>query len=232
MIRVGLRGSYYEGFETIEITTKSASGKWFPLSPYSLKDKKSRNMENLWQFSKFYGKIPDSIQYYSQWDRTIIWEQKAENHTGDDGEPNENYYKWVRKGIYSEYPIRYPCGFHYRSKCLYAIDNEGNKLNYIESRKKIYLPLYIKLAKRTKEFKLLKKKLEKGENILLIDIDGPKDIEYYIREHDVENDFIVNNTMLVTKKNIKIMLNDSKYSFGHCYCLALALLDKDEKWIN
>ena len=39
------------------------------------------------------------------------------------------------------------------------------------------------------------------------------------------NNFIKYKTMLATKENLDIMLNDTKYPFGHGYCLAAALLD-------
>lgn len=38
--------------------------------------------------------------------------------------------------------------------------------------------------------------------------------------------------MLITKENISIMLNDTKHPFGHGYCLAMALLDKDIEWVG
>ena len=34
--------------------------------------------------------------------------------------------------------------------------------------------------------------------------------------------------MLVTPNNLKVMMKDTTHSFGHGYCLAMALLDLDE----
>ena len=33
------------------------------------------------------------------------------------------------------------------------------------------------------------------------------------------------NSWNITKKNIDIMLNDTRHAFGHGYCLAMALLN-------
>ena len=74
---------------------------------------------------------------------------------------------------------------------------------------------------------ILRERLLKGENLLIIEVDGPKNPEYY-KEKYGENDLIQNDTMLITEHNIKIMINDPKYSFGHGYCLACALMGKEE----
>lgn len=49
-------------------------------------------------------------------------------------------------------------------------------------------------------------------------MDGPheEDLQYY-----------KNNTILATKDNLTIILNDSKCPFGHGYCLASILLNID-----
>lgn len=37
--------------------------------------------------------------------------------------------------------------------------------------------------------------------------------------------FIENGTLLASKENLQLLLNDAKHPFGHGYCLAWALLD-------
>ena len=107
-----------------------------------------------------------------------------------------------------------------------------DRLNYIEGRKGIYLPVYCQLAKEQPLFKALQQKLANGENLLIIEVDGPhqESLEYYKNKYGVDDTFIQNKTMLVNSENIKIMLNDEKYPFGHGYCLAMALLNKDIEW--
>lgn len=126
--------------------------------------------------------------------------------------------------------MRYPVGFNHRHNCIGAMaQNSKELIGYIESRKHIYLPLYCKLVRQEEQFKELKNRLNKGENLLIIEVDGPhqESMNYYQEQYNVDNYFIENNTMLITPKNIDIMLNDIKHPFGHGYCLGMALLDLD-----
>jgi len=117
MIRVGRRvysnGSWadpsYEGYTPVVVMT--ASSEYGSLSPYQLKDSKGRLMENIWQFSKVYEKVPKSIQKYSRWNRKVIWNHPAETHI-EDGELTDAYFKWREKGMYCKHAIRYPVGYH------------------------------------------------------------------------------------------------------------------------
>jgi hypothetical protein len=97
--------------------------------------------------------------------------------------------------------------------------------DYIESRKALYLPKYIECLENQPKFVKLQKMLERKENLLIIEVDGPhqEDLEYYKSKYEVDENFIENNTMLATEENLKIMLNDAKHPFGHGYCLAWAL---------
>ena len=78
----------------------------------------------------------------------------------------------------------------------------------------------------------LKNRLINGENLLIIEVDGPhqESLDYYKEKYEVGDDFIQKNTMLANDENINIMLNDTKHPFGHGYCLAMTLLDKDIEW--
>lgn len=101
------------------------------------------------------------------------------------------------------------------------------KLDYIAARKLVYLREYCRLVKNKPKFTELQKRLTNGENLLIIEVDGPhgEDIEYYKNRYNVNNDFIDHNTMIANENNLHIMINDSKHPFGHGYCLAAALLD-------
>jgi len=133
----------------------------------------------------------------------------------------------------NKYAVRYPVGFKNRSSVLYALKKNSNKqLDYVSARKQIYIPVYCTLVKKEKLFKKLQNKLNNGKNLLIIEVDGPhsESLDYYKKEYNVDDNFIKNDTMLVNKVNINIMLNDTKHPFGHGYCLALVLLNKDVKW--
>ena len=235
---------YYDNFENIIVLTKSS--KYGALGPYVLKNEEGQIMENIWQFSKIYQEVPKSVQYYSQWDKTVIWDHPKETHLDKEGNILSKYYIWRGKGFNNDYAVRYPVGRTWRNKCIGSIKDIGyigdleNKniydydlhlLDYIESRKQIYIPVYCELARKETLYKLLQKKLEKGINLLIIEVDGPHEesLDYYKKEYGVKDDFIENNTMLVTEENLKIMLNDKKHAFGHGYCLAAALLNLDKK---
>lgn len=230
----------FQNFTSIIVMMKSHS-KYHFMSPYELTDEKGRIMENCWQFSKVYNQVPKTKEYYSRYDNTVIWEHNEEVHIDENDNINNLYRNWRKKGMDNKYPVRYPVSFQHRDKCLYALielDNgtidETNKLDYIQARKKIYLPLYCELVKKEPEFVNLKKRLEKGENLLIIEVDGPcqQSLNYYKNNYGVDDTFIENNTMLVNQQNINIMLNDSKHPFGHGYCLAISLLGKDKEWAN
>ncbi len=243
MIRVGRRiydrnGKFkdpsFENFENIFCLTKCS--EYGSLSPYCLKNKHGHIMENIWQFSKIYEKVPKTKAYYSRYDKTVIWEHPEELHLKNNLLTNE-YIKWREKGMKCEYPVRYPVGFNSRHTCLGSISNfQYNKaildptyipkmMDYITARKNIYLKIYTKLVKRHPDFDKLLNKLKEGKNILIIEIDGPheEDLEYYKTKYGVGDDFIIGGTILATEENMDIMLNDEKFPFGHGYALSISL---------
>ena len=225
---VNQKNPSYKGFENIVVMLKSHS-VWYPLSPYFLKDDDGCIMENCWQFSKIYPKVQQSTQKYSRYNDTIIWQWPEEEHIKDDMIQPE-YWIWRQAGFHNQYAVRYPVGYTHKPTVAYSLLEKGGvPLNYIEARKAIYLPLYTSLAKKEERYKQLKKMLEKGVNLLIIEVDGPHEesLDYYKNKYNVNNDFIKHDTMLATKENLSIMLNDPKHAFGHGYCLAASLLNID-----
>lgn len=236
----------FHNFEPIIVLTKSS--KYGSLSPYEVKDIKGRRIENIWQFSKVYPVVPYIKLNESRYSSKVVWEHPLEKHIISKVNKNEIYswseekikqnltndfYNWRRKGMENNEPVRYPVGFNNKGDCICAFsENEDESINYkpldyISARKIIYLPIYIKYVKQKSQFKELKQKLKDGKNLLIIEVDGPhqESLEYYKNLYNVKDDFIQNNTILATKENLDIMLNDTKHNFGHGYCLALALLE-------
>jgi hypothetical protein len=244
MIRVG-RCTYnkqgkrtdpsYAGFTSIIVLMKSHS-PYGDLGPYNLTDNQGRIFENIYQFVKVYREVPYTKEYYSRYDPKVIWEHPVETHVDEHGELTPAYWQWREKGMNCEYHIRYPVGFKHRYECLYAIrdQNDLTKLDYIEARKEIYVKIYCELVRKEQKFIDLKNRLDAGENLLIIEVDGPhqESLNYYKEEYGVDDDFIENGTMLAIDENLMIMLNDPKHPFGHGYCLAMALLDLDDDLIN
>lgn len=103
-----------DNYEIIEVMTPST--KYGKLGPYSLTVKydgiDNVNMENAWQFSKIYKSVPYSIQKYSKYDNTIIWEHPAEEHIDENDNITKKYWDWRRKGMLNKYAVRYPVGFN------------------------------------------------------------------------------------------------------------------------
>lgn len=210
----------------------SASSAYGSLSPFCLKDEKGRLIENIWQFSKVYPEVPDWVCRKNQWDQTIIFSSKREKHVDSKNQPNELYWKWRKRGQEAKDPIRYPVGFKNRSQCLYAIKNDDKEmkhLDYVQSRKEIYLPAYFSALRKEEKFKNLKKELERGRDILVLEVDGPREesLPYYMNKYGVQGSFIDHGTTLATKENLDVFLNDTKHPFGHGFCLAAALLNID-----
>jgi len=221
-------------FTPVVVMTKSS--RYGALSPYALHDEKNRLMENIWQFSKVYRTVPKSTQYYSQWDRTVIWDHPAETHVelGPDGieRLTKEYYQWREKGMTNSYPVRYPVGTAHRHQCIGSlVDGDDSTsphlIGYVEARKTIYLPTYVDMVRDQPLFQQLLKRIRQGENLLILEVDGPhqESLDYYKKTYSVGDDFLYKGTMLCTPENLDIMLNDPKHNFGHGYCLAWALLD-------
>jgi len=189
----GFKDPEYENF--IPIICMTPSTEYGSLSPYSLKDENGYILENIWQFSKLYEKVPHSIQKYSKYDPKIIWNHPEEIHVKN-GKITNEYWNWRKKCFKNEYAIRYPVGYNDRSKCICALKDIGNnfyiELNYIEARKEIYVIEYEKSVVKQKKFRDLLNFLRKGINILIIEVDGPHEesLEYYQKKYNVNSDFI------------------------------------------
>lgn len=229
MIRVGRKVGdsipHLEGFETCLVLTKSS--KYGELGPYVLKTEKDIIFENWWQFSKLYPSVPEVSEKYSRWDSTIIWSHPSEVHIRD-GEVTPEYWEWRKKGFSNPFPVRYPVGFGDRHRCLCSIhDDTLEVMDYITSRKKLYLHDYCRLVKKENLFESLLQKLRKGKNLLIVEVDGPhqESLGYYKDKYGVGTDFITDSTIEVNFDNMKILLNDEKHPFGHGYCLGIALFD-------
>jgi hypothetical protein len=133
-------------------TTSRATGWLRGLSPFFLGPVDlwgghvSRNMENAWQFSKVYP-----------------W------HVNDDGDPSEKWWEWVKKGWSDDYAHRYPAGKD--AKPLYSYW-DGEKLDYPQARRKIYIPLYANAVQSTDAFRRLKMIYAMEGDITLWDFDA------------------------------------------------------------
>jgi len=128
-------------------TTSNTHPIYKELSPFVLPAPPAKNLENLWQFSKVYKKHIMPI----------------------DGYPDASWYKWRDWGYSQEKAYRYPMGKGAIPE--YSLW-DGEKLDYIQARKKIYAPEYARNVEKTDSFKILKEQyneclLHNAEMILL-----------------------------------------------------------------
>jgi hypothetical protein len=213
----------FEQFSPIIVLTKTSEYGF--LSPYDLKNEKGQLMHNIVEFSKVYEKLPRSVIPYTKKYRVIVWRWDEDTHLVDD-QIMPNYWKWREAGLKNDRAIKCPVGIESIGKHKFTLVGE-ERLNNIEARSKLYVPLYFELVKNQPQFHALRERFNNGENLLIIEVNGPheEDLPYYKQRYGVDNNFIVNDTMLATPENIKIMLNDPLQPFGHGYCLAMALQD-------
>lgn len=165
-------------------TTSSSTDHWskqlspFFLGPISLyKQYSSRNVENAWQFSKVYKRF-----------------------VGEDGYPIKEYFVWAQRGWNDTYARRYPMGKGTAPEYSYW---NGEKLDYVSARLKIYIPLYSSTVTKTEAFKKLKGIYNETKNICLWDYDA---YDHY--------------SLNMTLKDVAM---DPKRKMGHAFVLAMLL---------
>ena len=88
-------------------------------------------------------------------------------------------------------------------RVLYAqwIDNSVKEMDYITSRKKVYVPLYYEMMKDTEMALYWKKRVDEGENIVIYDFDGPR-----LSDGDV-------TCIQVNEKILQQKINDTRFPF-------------------
>jgi len=140
-------------------------------------------MENAWQFSKVY---PEDV--------------------GADGKPTPSYFEWASSGWTDSTAHRYPKG---RGRIPAFTWWAGERLGYIEARKKVYFPLYARAVRQTSAFNLLRTLYQSyGGNITLWDFDG--------YDH------------VALGRSLKEVLNDPERKMGHAFVLAWLLEQPEE----
>ena len=173
----------------VDVDTTSGVGNFRGLSPFILNALQygSRNFENLWQYSKVY--FPE--------------------HVDADQSPNALWYVWRNGGFTADKARRYPMG---KGRIPSYSMWEGEHLNYIEARKKIYAPIYAELVQRTPSFALLQDLYNVGPPVILRDYDAYDHIKLGMTLKDV--------------------INDPKRKMGHAFVLAMILTGELEECLK
>lgn len=174
----------------VEIDTTSGGGAFRDLSPFILgpidtyiPGLQAQNFENLWQFSKVYREH----LYF--------------------GAMDSKWFDWRDKGWANPRAIRYPMGKGAIPEYSYW---NGEKLSYIEARKKIYAPIYAKYVVETESFKILKGVHNAG----ICGVHSKQTI--VLRDYDAYDHI----KMGITLKDV---INDPNRKCGHAFVLAMIL---------
>ena len=135
--------------------------------------------------------------------------QSGKRYTGLSEEKTLEWWKRQTKG-------RRRCSLGKNRQVEYAIWESGDKLDYLQSRKQVYVPLYSQMVEDRESLSSLKDMLEKGISLIIYDFDGP---------------FIGNTPVVlpVTLVLLKEKINDLTRPFGHGYLVAGLLAGIDYK---
>ena len=179
-----------EGKKPVVIDTTSNSGDFRELSPFELRvplvQWGSVIFENLWQFSKVY-----------------------KQHVGDNGLPTTAWLNWREWGFAETRAHRYPMGKGAIPEYSYW---NGEKLDYIQARKKIYAPEYAKNVINTESYNKLGNLYSIGHDIILLDYDAYDHIKLGMSLQDV--------------------INNPNRKMGHAFVLIMMLTGLLEECIN
>jgi len=150
----------------IEIDTTSGSGLYRDLSPFILGPVwggliHSKNLENLWQFSKVY-----------------------KCHLDNSGNPTPEWRDWRQAGVMDTRAHRYPMGKGAIPEYSYW---NRQKLGYIEARKRIYAPVYAEHVVKTDSFKEVERLYSSEVLVVLRDYDAYDHIKLGMSLKDVIN---------------------------------------------
>ena len=166
----------------------------------------------------------DSLLFENYWQYGKIF--KDLNHLDEKNNTTEKWEKFRNAGYKHVKGYRHPNGtktdkvdytykkgdktfnkWKYLTACCsqyYNINGDKEVLDYIKSRKRVYVPVYASMVKDTEFFNLLKKQVDDGQDILILDFDGPRNIDYLEVKVDM----------------LKEKINDTSAPFGHGYVIA------------
>ena len=167
------------GYAISTVSTSQSDLSPFLLGPCPLyAGYTSQNMENGWQYSKVY---PEHVSRKS-------------------GNIKEEYFWWATEGWDNLRAVRYPMG---KGRIpLFSLWND-KRLNYIDARKQIYVPLYARAVQQTDTYRKLQRRMKRKGNITLLDYDAYDHRALGMSLTDV--------------------LNDPSHKMGHAFVLMMLL---------
>ena len=139
--------------------------------------------EGFWNFEAFWqsGKVFEGIE-----------EQKVKTFWHNISEPKRRYPgSKGKKVLYAR--------FEYEPE---------EKMDYVTSRKKVYIPRYFDVMKNREMSLYWKKQVEEGKDIVVYDFDGPRNMDGSVSCEEVTKELLIEKS------------NDTRFPFGHGYIVA------------
>ena len=195
----------------VYIASMNMRGKWAePILENSIKinvtSAQARANKNRLNFSPMTEIVNGFNGYKGYWNFESYW-QSGKVYEDIPIEKTKRWWKELK-----EPKRRYPNSKG--KKVLYALfDGNDEKMDYITSRKKVYVPEYYELIKNKEMTLYWKKMVKKGHNLIIYDFDGPRTIN---------GDVIC---LELTKELLIEKINDTQYPFGHGYIVAGCISD-------
>jgi len=234
-----------DNYESVNVL-KWNNCKWKKLCPYLLKtdgQELCHNsggilFENFYQGCKVYDVVYENevypSRYYMNNPKYLWWKFDPLTPSGDiilqkeltntDIINYELYYRWRDSLWECKNPIRYPNKIHRRKNTQFGlcVDKDGNetRMDYLTTRKQIYVKEYIRLIKNLPEYVKLLDKLKNGNNIMICEMDVPANG----KKGEYGKNCDENNICHMSIEKLEILLNDTNEAFGHGLCLAYSLL--------
>ena len=129
----------------------------------------------------------------------------------------DEYWIWRHKLLNNNFAVRYPNGFRGRRHCLSLLDDNGKFLDYVAGRQ-VYIESYTKGDVRQHPlYRELEDKLRAGENLLILEVDGPR----YHRTEPYNT--LPEGSLAITEEIVKLARNHPKRPFGHGWVLGAML---------
>lgn len=183
--------------------------------------------ENLWQFSKVY-------EGNAVFNKMLTKKSSVEVPfvaSDANGDPTQEWFDICTFGSQSDIAYRRP----FTGKPLYHYYKNANgqteRLGYVESRKKVYIPEYAKLVYDTPTFKKLKELADNGKKIALVDFDAynyynPKAMEkIYAAALKKYGSLPYTLSDLLNIKTVKDVVNFAGLPAGHGFVIKMLLQD-------
>jgi hypothetical protein len=197
------------GFENIPAWSRG-KGRWKELSPFHIKFADGTIFENFFQSHKTWRKVDKQNKK--------DWAWPAQIHVDDNENPNTDWYEWHNALLAHDMPVRRPNG---KAIPLYSFWN-GERLGVVESRKQIYIHYLQQLYRAHPVYMELLEKVKNGENIMIIEPDGPY-LDAY--PHGLEVDLQMLKDLISVTNYSKEGYPEKYRPFGHGMVIVLTLLE-------